>query len=133
VVIDTSAVIAVLAQEPEAERLVRAMDAAESLQISAASVLEAGIVVLSRYGEAGKRALDHWLTTSPIEIMVVTREQVAAARDGFQRFGKGRHPASLNFGDCFSYALARTLGETLLFGGNDFAKTDARAALTAKE
>ena len=132
-VVDTSAIVAILTREPGSKRLVRAIDEAVSLQISAASVLEVGTVVESRYGPAAKKGFDHWLETTPIEIVVVTRDQVEAALEGFRRFGKGRHPAALNFGDCFSYGLAKTLGEPLLFCGNDFGKTDIRAALQPEE
>lgn len=128
-VVDTSAIIAVLTREPGSNKLVRAMDEADSLQISAASVLEVGGVIESRYGEGARKDFDRWLETTPIEIAVVTRDQVEVAREGFRRFGKGRHPAGLNFGDCFSYGLAKALGETLLFCGGDFSKTDIRAAL----
>jgi ribonuclease VapC len=128
-VVDTSAIVSILNREAGFEKYVRALDEADSLQMSAASVLEVAIVVEARYGESGRKALDRWLKTLPIEIVVVTRDQVEAAREGFRRFGKGRHPAGLNFGDCFSYGLARTLGETLLFRGQDFSKTDLRAAL----
>ena len=115
--------------ERGADRLTNALDEADSLQISAASVLELSIVIGSRYGDKALKAVDHWLETSNIEIVVVTRDQVEVAREGFRRFGKGRHPAGLNFGDCFSYALAKILGEPLLFCGNDFSRTDLRAAL----
>jgi ribonuclease VapC len=128
-VVDTSAIVAILTGETGSERLVRALDAAESLLMSAASALEVGIVVESRYGEAARKTFDRWLGTTPIEIVVVTRDQVEAAREGFHRFGKGRHPAGLNFGDCFSYGLAKMTGEPLLFCGQDFRKTDLRAAL----
>jgi ribonuclease VapC len=128
-VVDTSAVVAILTSEPGAARFVRALDEATSLQISAASVLEVAIVLESRYGESARRTFDRWMETTPIDVVVVTRHQVEAAREGFRRFGKGRHPAALNFGDCFSYGLTKALGETLLFAGNDFARTDLRAAL----
>jgi ribonuclease VapC len=128
-VVDTSAVVAILTLEPGSHRFVQAMDEAGSLQISAASVLEVALVVESSYGEAARKTFDRWLNTSSIEVVVVTRDQIEAARDGFRRFGKGRHPAGLNFGDCFSYGLAKTLGESLLFSGNDFSRTDLRAAL----
>ncbi len=84
------------------------------------------MVVESRYGEIARRSFDKWLETSSGEAMVVTRDQVEMAREGFRRFGKGRYPAALNFGDCFSYGLARVLGESLLFCGRDFSKTDVR-------
>jgi ribonuclease VapC len=127
-VVETSAVIAFLTGEKGSERLVQAMDEAESLQMSGASVLEVSIVLESRYGEAAVKSFDRWLEAAPIEVAVVTRDQVDAAREGFRRFGKGRHSAGLNFGECFSYGLARVLGETLLFCGNDFTKTDLRRA-----
>jgi ribonuclease VapC len=129
-VVDTSVIVSILTGERESERLVRAMDSAGSLQMSAASVLEAAIVVEGRYGGRARKMLDRWLDESPIEVIPVTRDQVEAAREGFRRFGKGRHPAGLNFGDCFSYGLAKTLGETLLFCGQDFTQTDVRAALS---
>lgn len=127
-VIDASAVIAVLTGEAGSDRCVRALNEAESLQMSAASVLEVAMAVESRYGDIGRRRFDKWLETSPVEVMVVTRDQVEMAREGFRRFGKGRHPAALNFGDCFSYGLAMALAESLLFCGRDFSRTDVRAA-----
>ncbi len=132
-VVDTSAVVAILLREPGSDRFAEALNEAESLQMSAASVLEVGIVVESRYGQSAREMFDRWLENAAVEVLVVTRAQIEAAREGFRRFGKGRHPAGLNFGDCFSYGLAKTLGETLLFRGDDFARTDLRAALTSEE
>jgi ribonuclease VapC len=128
-VVDTSAVVAILTSVPGADRFVAAMDGAAPLQMSAASVLEVAMVVESRYGERARKTFDRWLENSPIEVVVVTRDQVEIAREGFRRFGKGRHPAGLNFGDCFSYGLAKLTGEMLLFSGHDFAKTDLRPAV----
>lgn len=128
-VIDTSAVIALLLGEPGAERFKRALNDAPSLAMSAASVLETSLVIDSRFGPAAAEILDKWLESSPIEVVVVTRRQIEAAREGFRRFGKGRHPAGLNFGDCFSYGLAKASGDTLLFQGEDFSKTDVAAAV----
>ena len=125
-VVDTSAVVAILLSKPDGKRMIQAMDGADSLQMSAASVLEASIVLESRFGGVGREALDSWLESSAIEIVAVTLAQVEVARRGFRRFGKGRHRAALNYGDCFSYGLAITLGETLLFCGNDFSSTDVR-------
>lgn len=127
-VIDTSAVVAILTGEAESDRCVRALNEAESLQMSAASVLEVAMVVGSRYGDVARKKFDRWLENSAVEVMVVTRDQVEMAREGFRRFGKGRHPAALNFGDCFSYGLAIALAESLLFCGQDFSRTDVRAA-----
>jgi len=127
-VIDTSAVVAILTGEAGSDRCIRALNEAESLQMSAASVLEVAMVVESRYGDIARRRFDKWLEISSVEVMVVTRDQVEIAREGFRRLGKGRHPAALNFGDCFSYGLAMALSESLLYCGHDFSKTDVRAA-----
>jgi ribonuclease VapC len=127
-VIDTSAVVAALLGEPSAERFVRALNEGPSLSMSAASVLETSLVIDSRLGHSVATALDRWLERSQVEVVVVTRRHVEVAREGFRRFGKGRHPAGLNFGDCFSYALAKVSGDSLLFQGNGFSKTDIVAA-----
>lgn len=127
-VIDTSAVIAILTDEPAARSCIRAMDTAESLQISTASVLEVRIVLESRFGGSATNTFDRWLENSPLEIVPLTERHVELATEGFRRFGKGRHRAALNFGVCFSYGLARFLDEPLLFIGNDFAQTDLRSA-----
>ena len=126
-VLDTSAVMAVLLQEPVAERLVSAMEADRTRLISAASVVESSLVLLGRYGEAGEALLDRLLRGIGAEVVPVGEEQVVLARDAALRFGRGRHPAALNFGDCFSYALSVTRGEPLLFVGDDFSKTDVEA------
>lgn len=127
-VIDTSAILAILLSEPDSDRMQRAIDGADSLRISAASVLEASLVIESRFGDAGRKALDSWLDSASIEIIAVTRTHIEAARRGFRSYGKGRHKAALNFGDCFSYGLATTLRDTLLFCGNDFSRTDVHPA-----
>ena len=123
-VIDTSAMMAILAQEPAADRLVSAVEADHTRLVSAATVVEASLVLLGRYGEAGDPQLDRLLRGIGAEVVPVGEEQVALARDAALRFGRGRHPAALNFGDCFSYALAVARGEPLLFVGDDFSKTD---------
>jgi ribonuclease VapC len=127
-VIDTSVLIAILADEPEAELFEAAIDADPIRLISAASVLETAIVAGARYGDIGGRELDLLLYKAGIQIVAVTPDQVDAGRDAFNRYGKGRHRAALNFGDCFSYALAKTAGEPLLFKGNDFPQTDIAMA-----
>lgn len=127
-IIDTSAVMAILQQEPEAERFARAIALAEPRLISAANLLEAAMLVRARYGSEGERDLDFLLLTLKIEVVPVTPGQVAIARKAFPRYGKGFHPAGLNFGDCFAYGLAKEAGQDLLFKGNDFARTDLTAA-----
>lgn len=127
-VIDTSAVIAILQQEPEAERLARAIAMADRRLLSAASLLEAGMLMRSRFGPHGERDLDKLLVSLKIEIAPVTAQQIAFARAAFSRFGKGLHPAALNFGDCFSYGLAKDIGDALLFKGDDFSRTDLPVA-----
>ncbi|MGE5358916.1 MAG: type II toxin-antitoxin system VapC family toxin [Bacteroidales bacterium] len=129
-VLDTSAILAVLFNEPEADDIEVAIDADPVRLLSAASYLETAIVVHARFGDAGSRELDLLIHKASIEIVTVTAEQADVGLDGWRRFGKGRHEAALNFGDCFAYALAVTSGEPLLFTGDDFRKTDvARVGL----
>lgn len=125
-VIDSSAILAILFGEEEAEQFAEAIAASDVRLMSAMSVLEAGIVVEQRYGEIGGVEFDRVLQRSAIEIAPFTAEQCELARMAFRRFGKGRHPAALNFGDCATYALAKATGEPLLFKGNDFTLTDLR-------
>jgi ribonuclease VapC len=124
VVVDTSALIAVLNMEPESARLAAAMEADANRLISAATVVEAGVVIESRYGSAGGRELDLFIVKATLSIEAVTAQQAEVAREAWRRYGKGRHSAGLNFGDCFSYALAKVMGEPLLFKGDDFTHTD---------
>ena len=123
-VIDTSVLVAVLFGEPETERFAEAIEQDPLRLISAASVLEASLVVESELGEAGGRELDLLLLKAAIETVPFNAEQLAIARDAWRRYGKGRHPAGLNYGDCFSYALSQATGEALLFKGGDFSQTD---------
>ena len=123
-VIDTSAMMAILTHEPSADRLVASIEADHTRLVSAATVAEASLVILGRYGEAGEPQLDRLLRGIGAEVGPVGDEQVVLARDAALGFGRGRHAAALNFGDCFSYALAVARGEPLLFVGDDFAKTD---------
>ena len=127
-VVDTSALVALLNMEPEAARLAAAMESDVTRLISAATVVEATLVIESRYGAAGGRELDLLIAKAGLSIEAVTAEQAEVAREAWRRFGKGRHAAALNFGDCFSYALARATGEALLFKGDDFTQTDITAA-----
>jgi ribonuclease VapC len=128
-VIDTSAIVAILRQEPGAEGLLSRLTAAGSRRISAATFLEAAIVMEGKSGERGGEQLDLFLARAQIEIEPVTEEQMRIARSAWRRYGKGSgHSARLNFGDCFSYALAHSLGEELLYKGADFANTDVAHA-----
>lgn len=126
-VIDSSALVAMLTDEPEAARFETAVAADPVRLMSAASYLEAAIVIETRFGEAGGRELDLWLHRAGVDLVAVAADQAEAARIAYRRFGKGRHHAGLNFGDCFSYALAKISGEPLLFKGDDFAHTDISA------
>ena len=123
-VIDTSAMMAILQNEPVADRLIAAVEAERTRLVSAATVVETSLVILGRYGEAGDPQLDRLLRSIGAEVVPVGEEHVALARDAALRFGRGRHPAALNLGDCFSYALSVARGESLLFVGDDFARTD---------
>ncbi len=123
-IIDTSALLAILYGEEDAERYVRAIVTAIECQMSAANYLEAAINIDSRGGYESSRQLDFFIHQTGIEIADVTTTQVQIARQAYQDFGKGRHKAGLNFGDCFAYALARDTGEPLLCKGNDFIHTD---------
>ncbi|RPI23575.1 MAG: type II toxin-antitoxin system VapC family toxin [Acidobacteria bacterium] len=125
-VIDTSALLAILLDENERRVFNEAIEAAESRFMSAASFVEVSIVIESRFGAEGVQTLDLFLDRAGIELAVVDAEQAKIARRAFSRFGKGRHSAGLNFGDCFPYALAMVRGEPLLFKGDDFAQTDVR-------
>lgn len=128
-VLDTSALIAILSAEPEAAALATAIAAAATRLLSAASLLETAIVIEARHGQAGGQKLDELIHTAQIQIEPVTIEQITAARLAYRAYGKGRHPAGLNYGDCFAYALAKISGEPLLFKGEDFSQTDIQAAV----
>jgi ribonuclease VapC len=126
-VIDTSALCAILFDEKDAESFELAIEKDPVRLISAAVFLETAMVVETRYGEAGGRELDLLIHKAAVEIVAVTADQIELARRGFRLYGKGKHRAGLNFGDCFSYALAHSTGEPLLFKGEDFSQTDVRA------
>jgi ribonuclease VapC len=128
-VIDTSALIAVLLSDPLAPRLVTAIEAASPRLLSATNLLEAAMVIESRKGEIGGRELDLLLYRSAVEVVPVDHDQAEIARTAWRQFGKGRHPAGLNYGDCFAYALAKARRLPLLFQGDDFARTDIEAAI----
>lgn len=127
-VVDSSAIIAILFAEPASERLEHRILDSTRCALSAASLVETGIVALARHGDAVEREVPLLLRRLGVEIVPVTAAHAEEALDAFRRFGKGRHPAALNFGDCFSYALARALDEPLLFLGHDFSQTDIAVA-----
>lgn len=127
-VIDTSAIVAIALNEADAGDIERLIVDDPIRLISAATMVEATMVIETRLGEAGGREFDLWLVKLGAEIVAVDAVQADTARRAWRRYGKGRHAASLNNGDCFSYALAMTRGEPLLFKGEDFAKTDIRQA-----
>ncbi len=126
-ILDSSAVVAVLLGEPEARRFVRAIADDPKRLIAAVNVLECAIVLESRKGPHGVRELDLLLHEASIDAVAMDHEQLALAREAYRRFGRGRHPAGLNLGDCCAYALAAQTGEPLLFKGDDFFQTDVRA------
>ena len=123
-VIDTSALVAILQNEPDRRRFNEAIESSPSRALSVATYVEVSIVAESRFGAEGVRDLDLFLDRAEIRLVEVDVPQARLAREAFRRFGKGRHPAGLNFGDCFSYALARTSSEPLLCKGNDFVHSD---------
>ena len=123
-VIDSSAIVAILLVEADRERFTNLILEAETRAISAANVLESGIVLESRRGEAAGHEFDLFLNQAGVDVVSVDAEQIEIARMAWRRYGKGRHPAALNFGDCFAYALAKVLDEPLLSKGTDFARTD---------
>jgi ribonuclease VapC len=124
-ILDFSSVIAVLTDEPDAERYIEAISRASACRISAGNFIELGIE--AQHGPEVSRQCDALLRRAGVVIEPVTVEQAYLARQAFIDFGKGRHPAGLNFGDCFAYALAKATGESLLFKGQDFSKTDIKA------
>jgi ribonuclease VapC len=123
-IVDASAIIAILRDEPAANDLTSALESADVRRISAATYVEAAVVTDSNRNTLLSNLLDSFLVRSLISIEPVTVEQARLAREAYRDFGKGRHRAGLNFGDCFAYALAKDKGEPLLFKGDDFRKTD---------
>jgi len=129
-VADTSALMAILQGEAEASIFLELLDRATVRLVSAVSVLESGLLAETRKGELGGIELDSLLRELDLAVVAFDGEQAEIARSAFRRFGKGRHPAGLNFGDCAAYALARASGEPLLFKGEDFAQTDVANVAT---
>lgn len=128
-IVDTSAVLAILRKEPEAARFNEALAMAEQPAMSAATLVELAMVAESHGGRPAGAEAETLIAEAGIEIVALTPAHAALAVEGWRRFGKGRHPAALNLGDCFAYALAKARGEPLLFKGDDFAQTDIRRAV----
>ncbi|KAB2872962.1 MAG: type II toxin-antitoxin system VapC family toxin [Pseudorhodoplanes sp.] len=128
-VIDTSALIALLRREPEADLFARAIEADPRRLISAVTKLEAGMVAFGRFGPAAAADLDALLAVIAPAVIPFDERQADVAREAFVRFGRGRHPAALNFGDCAAYALAVCEAEPLLFKGTDFSATDVAVVM----
>ena len=130
-VVDTSAIIAVLLEEPEGEQFSRALADASRVLMSAVTRVELSFVAEGRKGSIGRTVLEDFLRQAQIEVVAVSLRHAEIAIEAFRRFGRGRHRAALNIGDCFSYALAKATDLPLLFKGNDFVHTDVRPALTS--
>jgi len=129
-VVDTSALVAILLREPDANRFDRSLAEAPVRLMSAVTRVELSFVIEGRKREAGRADVERFLNDVHIEIAAVTPRQAEIAIDAFRRFGRGRHRAALNIGDCFSYALAKAIDHPLLFKGDDFIHTDIRPALS---
>jgi len=129
VILDTSALLAILRHESGYEELADAVGRAEVCRLSAATFVEASIVATGQLGDAGGHLLDEFIRQVGIRIEPVNEEQAFVARRVWAEYGRGRHPARLNFGDCFSYALAKSFDEPLLFKGSDFSQTDIEPAV----
>lgn len=128
-ILDSSALVAILFKEPEALRFAEAIGASEAIAIAAPTMLETAMVVEARAGREMGERLDALMAEIGPDVVPFTAEHAALAREGWRRYGKGRHPAGLNLGDCFAYALAKSRNEPLLFKGDDFAQTDVKAAI----
>lgn len=129
IVVDTSALIAILDREPDAALYAEAIAEADSPLVSAATLLELHIVMLNRHGGRAGQLVDRLIQDAGFQIEYFTAQHLELAREAYARYGKGRNNAGLNYGDCFSYALAKAAGLPLLFKGSDFSKTDLVAAL----
>lgn len=132
IVVDTSALFAILALEPEHAEFVETIGRMPAAVTSVASLLELTMVWSGRQPDAPANVPDKLLAALGVKLVEVSEPQIMIARDAFRRFGKGRHPAGLNFGDCFAYALARSMNAPLLFKGEDFSQTDIRSAIAAE-
>jgi ribonuclease VapC len=129
-VIDSSAIVAILFNEPDASKYLSAIERAGEQHVSVASYLEAAIVIGNRGDTVARVAFEDLFREARITLQPVTIEQIHIAREAHRQFGKGRHPAALNFGDCFSYALAKAFDQPLLYKGDDFPQTDVASAIS---
>lgn len=127
-VVDSSALIAILNEEPETEAFIRLLSSSPCALLSCATYVEMSIILQSRYHEGGTAALDRLISTYNIALVPFTAAQASLASLAFQKYGKGCHKTGLNFGDCMAYALAKDTGEPLLYKGNDFSFTDIQKA-----
>lgn len=125
-IVDSSAIVAILLREPGYEMMLSPVQRAETAKAGAPTLAETGIVLMARLGVSGKSLLARFITESGLSVVPFGAEHWPVAADAFARYGKGRHPAALNFGDCLTYAIARLADEPLLCKGNDFAQTDLR-------
>lgn len=123
-VVDTSAAVAILGGEPGADQLVAALEDAEKRTMSAATLVELGIVLEARHGPAGRGIAERFVRDAAIDVVALDGDGAELAIDGWRRFGRGRHPAALDFGDCFAYSLAIATSSAVLCTGEDFAATD---------
>ena len=127
-VLDSSAMVAIVRDEPEGGRLRASIASAPILIVGAPTVFETAMVLSRLFGEEGRRVVQELLDALEVEVVPFNSEHAAAAHEAFMKFGKGRHPAALNYGDCMAYAISRIAGHPLLFVGSDFAKTDISPA-----
>jgi ribonuclease VapC len=123
-ILDSSAIVSILTEELGHEGIVRRASAASVLAVGTPTLVETAMVLSSRLGQDPRRLLNDFLREMDVEVIPFTAEHYEVAVDAFERFGKGRHAAALNFGDCLTYAVARLSGHPLLFTGDDFARTD---------
>ena len=130
IVLDTSALIALLLKEPDAELIASALVSATAIRMAAPNWLEVAMVAMARRGIDGYQQLKQILERLQVEVVASDRANAEIAFQAWIQYGKGRHPAGLNYGDCFAYALAKQRGEALLYKGNDFSKTDIQSVLT---
>ncbi|HEX5928992.1 MAG TPA: type II toxin-antitoxin system VapC family toxin [Solirubrobacterales bacterium] len=127
-ILDTSAILALLREEPGHQHLFPVLERADTIRIGGPTLFEAAMVALRRFGEKGPGLVEHFLDEWRVQILPFGDRHWRTAFDAFVRFGKGRHPAALNYGDCMTYATARVAGMPLLFVGGDFARTDLEPA-----